>query len=158
MWNSSLKEIKTFRKWFKNYTFCRRMECSKSANPTWARREMDDKQLNESLTVLILHQSSKQKGRRIQQVLVNFVFFWTYLRNGFVKICPDILPIRNDFKSSSLNGRRFHFHSRFEPIGEFVVVRRKSMFTYVVDEDVEFSRLILSFQFIKELKMNFLFR
>ena len=32
------------------------------------------------------------------------------------------------------------------------------MFTYVVDEDVEFSRLILSFQFIKELKMNFLFR
>ena len=32
------------------------------------------------------------------------------------------------------------------------------MLTYVVDEDVEFSRLILSFQFIKELKMNFLFR
>ena len=32
------------------------------------------------------------------------------------------------------------------------------MFTYVVDEDVEFFRLILSFQFIKELKMNFLFR
>ena len=32
------------------------------------------------------------------------------------------------------------------------------MFTYVVEEDVEFSRLILSFQFIKELKMNFLFR
>ena len=32
------------------------------------------------------------------------------------------------------------------------------MFTYVGDEDVEFSRLILSFQFIKELKMNFLFR
>ena len=31
------------------------------------------------------------------------------------------------------------------------------MFTYVVDEDVEFFRLILSFQFIKELKMNFLF-
>ena len=32
------------------------------------------------------------------------------------------------------------------------------MFTHVVDEDVEFFRLILSFQFIKELKMNFLFR
>ena len=32
------------------------------------------------------------------------------------------------------------------------------MFTYVVDEDVEFFRLILSFQFIKELKLNFLFR
>ena len=32
------------------------------------------------------------------------------------------------------------------------------MFTYVVDEDVEFFPLILSFQFIKELKMNFLFR
>ena len=32
------------------------------------------------------------------------------------------------------------------------------MFTYVVDEDVEFFRLIFSFQFIKELKMNFLFR
>ena len=31
------------------------------------------------------------------------------------------------------------------------------MFTYVVDEDFEFFGLILSFQFIKELKMNFLF-
>ena len=31
------------------------------------------------------------------------------------------------------------------------------MFTYVVDEDIEFFRLILSFQFIKVLKMNFLF-
>ena len=31
------------------------------------------------------------------------------------------------------------------------------MFTYVVDEDIEFLGLILSFQFIKDLKMNFLF-
>ena len=31
------------------------------------------------------------------------------------------------------------------------------MFTYVVGEDIEFFRLILSFQFIKELKINFLF-
>ena len=31
------------------------------------------------------------------------------------------------------------------------------MFTYVVDEVIEFFGLILSFQFIKELKMNFLF-
>ena len=31
------------------------------------------------------------------------------------------------------------------------------MFTYVVDEDIKFFRLILSFQFIKQLKMNFLF-
>ena len=31
------------------------------------------------------------------------------------------------------------------------------MFTYVVDEDIEFFGLILSFQFIKELKMKFLF-
>ena len=31
------------------------------------------------------------------------------------------------------------------------------MFTYVVDGDIEFFGLILSFQFIKGLKMNFLF-
>ena len=29
------------------------------------------------------------------------------------------------------------------------------MFTYAVDEDIEFFRLILAFQFMKELKMNF---
>ena len=44
-----------------------------------------------------------------------------------------------------------------DPIREFVLERRKSMFTYVVGEDIEFFRLILSFQFIKELKINFLF-
>ena len=31
------------------------------------------------------------------------------------------------------------------------------MFAYVDDEDIEFFGLILFFQFIKELKMNFLF-
>ena len=31
------------------------------------------------------------------------------------------------------------------------------MFRYVVEEDTEFFHLILSFQFIKELKINFLF-
>ena len=46
---------------------------------------------------------------------------------------------------------------RFEPIREFVLVRRKSMFTYIVDKDIELFGLILSFQFIKELKMKFLF-
>ena len=30
------------------------------------------------------------------------------------------------------------------------------MFTFVVDEDIKFFRLILSFQFIKELKMKLL--
>ena len=30
------------------------------------------------------------------------------------------------------------------------------MFTFVVDEDIKFLRLILSFQFIKELKMKLL--
>ena len=59
-------------------------------------QEMDDKQLNESLSLIL-----------------------------------------KDFKSSSQNWRRFHFHSRFVPIREFVLVRRKSMFTYVC--------LILSF-------------
>ena len=38
----------------------------------------------------------------------------TYLRNCFVKSFTDILPICNDFKRSSQNGRRFHFHLRFE--------------------------------------------
>ena len=46
----------------------------------------------------------------------------------------------------------FHFYSRFEPIREFVLVRRKSMFKCVVGEDVEFFHLILSFQFIKRVK------
>ena len=46
---------------------------------------------------------------------------------------------------------------RFEPIREFALVRRKSMFTYIVDKDIELFGLILSFQFIKELKMKFLF-
>ena len=35
---------------------------------------------------------------------------------------------------------------------EFVLERRKSMFTYVVDEDFEFFGLILSFQFTKRVK------
>ena len=64
------------------------------------------------------------------------------------------MPICNDFKSSSQNVRRFHFHSRFEPIREFVLVRRKLMFTFAVDEDFEFFGLILSFQFIKEFKKD----
>ena len=34
-----------------------------------------------------------------------------------------------------------------------VLERWKSMFTYVVGEDIEFFGLILSFQFIKELKL-----
>ena len=59
------------------------------------------------------------------------------------------MPIGNDFKSSSQNGRRFHLHLRFVPIREIVPVRRKSMFTYVC--------LILSFHFIKELKWTFRF-
>ena len=35
---------------------------------------------------------------------------------------------------------------------EFVLERRKSMFTYVVDEDFEFFGLILFFQFTKRVK------
>ena len=35
---------------------------------------------------------------------------------------------------------------------EFVLERRKSMFTYVVDEDFEFFGLILSFQVTKRVK------
>ena len=46
-------------------------------------------------------------------------------------------------------GSIFISFSRFEPIREFVLVRRKLMFTYVVDEDIEFFRPILSFQFIR---------
>ena len=60
-----------------------------------------------------------------------------------------VLPICYDFTSSSQNGRHFHFHPRFEPIREFVLVRRKLMFIYVVAEDIELFRLILSFQFIR---------
>ena len=60
-----------------------------------------------------------------------------------------VLPICYDFTSSSQNGRHFHFHPRFEPIGEFVLVRRKLMFIYAVDEDIIFFCLILSFQFIR---------
>ena len=60
-----------------------------------------------------------------------------------------VLPICYDFTSSSQNGRHFHFHPRFEPIREFVLVRRKLMFIYVVDVDIELLRLILSFQFIR---------
>ena len=36
------------------------------------------------------------------------------------------------YKGSSQNGQRFHFNSRFEPIREFVLVRRKSMFTLLL--------------------------
>ena len=50
---------------------------------------------------------------QVKSSLISF-FFWTYLRNCFEKSFTAILPICNDFKSSSLNGRRFHFHSRFE--------------------------------------------
>ena len=42
--------------------------------------------------------------------------------------------------------------SVFEPMREFVLERRKSMFTYVVDEDFEFFGLILSFQVTKRVK------
>lgn len=60
-----------------------------------------------------------------------------------------VLPICYDFTSSLQNGWHFHFHPRFEPIGEFVLVRRKLMFIYAVDEDIIFFCLILSFQFIR---------
>ena len=70
-------------------------------------QEMDNKQLNESLSQFYTEAPGK--------VVANFVFFfWTYLRNCFEKSFTAILPICNDVKSSSLNGRRFHFHSRFE--------------------------------------------
>ena len=71
-------------------------------------QEMDDKQLNESLSQFYTEAPSK--------VVANFVFFWTYLRNWIEKSFTDILPICNDFKSSSQNLRRFHFHSRFESL------------------------------------------
>ena len=109
---------------------------------------MDDKQLNESLSLFYTDVPSKKGEEYRKWSLISF-FFLTNLRNCFVNSFTDILPIGNDFKSSSQNGRRFHLHLRFVPIRDIVPVRRKSMFTYVC--------LILSFHFIKELKMNFLF-
>ena len=107
---------------------------------------MDDKQLNESLSLFYTEVPSK-KGEEYRKW--SLISFFSELTCCFVNSFTDILPIGNDFKSSSQNGRRFHLHLRFVPIREIVLVRRKSTFTYVC--------LILSFHFIKELKMNFLF-
>ena len=112
-------------------------------------QEMDNKQLNESLSQFSTEGPSKKDEEYSKSSPISFFSELTCERNCLVNSFTDILPICNDFKGSSQNGRRFHFHSRFEPIREFVHVRRKSMFTFVVDEDIKFFRLI---QFIKELK------
>ena len=83
-------------------------------------QEMDDKQLNESLSLFYTEAPSKKGEEYSKSSLVSF--FFSELT------CETVC---NDFKSSSQNWRRFHFHSRFVPIREFVLVRRKSMFTYV---------------------------
>ena len=80
---------------------------------------MDDKQLNESLSLFYIEAPSKKGEEYSKSSLISFFFFfffWTYLRNCFVKSFTEILPICNDFKSSSQNWRRFHLHSRFVPI------------------------------------------
>ena len=104
---------------------------------------MRGKQLNESLSQIYTYAPSKKGEEYTKSSLISF-FFSTYLQNRFLKSFTDILSNCNDFKSSWQNGRRFHFHSRFEPIREFFLVRRKSLFTYVIDEVIEFFRLFSS--------------
>ena len=108
---------------------------------------MDDKQLNESLSLFYTDVPSKKGEEYRKWSLISF-FFLTYLRNCFVNSFTDILPIGNDFKSSSQNGRRFHLHLRFVPIRDIVPVRRKSMFTCLPDFVLSFHKRVKNELFV----------
>ena len=90
-------------------------------------QEMDNKQLNESLSQFYTEAPGKKDDEYSKWSLISF--FLNLLAKLFGKEFQGHFVLMIFYKGSSQNGRRFHFNSRFEPIREFVLIRRKSMFT-----------------------------
>ena len=89
MWNRSLKH---FVNDLKTSLFV--IEWSAQKVPRLPElQEMDDKQLNESLSLFYTEAPSKKGEEYSKSSLISFFFFLTYLRNCFVKSFTDILPI-----------------------------------------------------------------